>query len=418
MARVWGTVFLCAACLAPRSVMAARLAVLTVGGPADAETQRVGAEYRERLLRALAGLPGVELAGEEAIGAYFAEPSDPAAACMEAEARERLAQGQRWAGRLKPQKAIEDLKEALRVAQAVFPHPGSLALLAEIHLQLGLTHHALGQQAAADEAFETVLLLEPERQLDETVVNPLAVERFEQVRQGLLRSMKGSASLISRPPGARASVDGRDAGSAPVTIPDLLPGKHYFTLRLEGYRTWSGVLEVEPGRVARQEVFLAEGRSMQRVRLLSRLGAGGLGSASAADAEALRAGLDVEGLVLLRVLSAAGRAMIEPAIYVRGGPRIDPLGVFAAEQAPAALAERVRRYLAGERASLAGLVQPPGGGAPGGLPPPEEVPPPGPAWYERWWVWTIAGVVVAGAVATGTALALSRDSGLRVDVIR
>ena len=33
------------------------------------------------------------------------------------------------------------------------------------------------------------------------------------------------------------------------------------------------------------------------------------------------------------------------------------------------------------------------------------------AWYQKWWVWTIVGVVVAGAVTGGVIYALSDQTG-------
>jgi hypothetical protein len=56
------------------------------------------------------------------------------------------------------------------------------------------------------------------------------------------------------------------------------------------------------------------------------------------------------------------------------------------------------------RDSLGGVSKPP-------RPRPPEPPPRGPTgkpWYRRWWIWTIAGVVVAGA-AIGVGVALARD---------
>jgi len=43
-------------------------------------------------------------------------------------------------------------------------------------------------------------------------------------------------------------------------------------------------------------------------------------------------------------------------------------------------------------------------------------PRPGSAWYEHWWVWAIAGVVVAGGVTTAVVLAQPAPKTVPIDV--
>jgi hypothetical protein len=43
------------------------------------------------------------------------------------------------------------------------------------------------------------------------------------------------------------------------------------------------------------------------------------------------------------------------------------------------------------------------------------LPPPSRPWYSRWWVWTIAGAVIAGTVTA--AVLATRDSGVEPDVV-
>jgi TonB family protein len=63
----------------------------------------------------------------------------------------------------------------------------------------------------------------------------------------------GTADIVSTPPGASVSVDGRPAGETPLSGLKLKAGRHRVALALEGHEPWSGVVDVgagEKGRVA------------------------------------------------------------------------------------------------------------------------------------------------------------------------
>jgi hypothetical protein len=253
-------------------------------------------------------------------------------------------------------------------------------------------------------------LLDPARKLDEAVVNPVVIERFEHVRSDLVTSLKGSVSLLSRPSGARVLMNGRPVGHTPITIPGVLPGEHYFSMHLAGYRTWFGVLSAPAGGVEKQEVFLSEGQSIARARLLRQA----LGSAAAA--EQLARGLGVDWLVLASLSHPGGQSLAKLTAYSRA-EQLQSLGIFRLddERRPA-LIQRLARLLGGDATAFARMDPDPDPIGPDPrLPHPVEKTG---AWYSQWWFWTAVGVVVAGAAATTTVLMLDGDQGIQVDVYR
>jgi len=393
-----------------------RVAVVDLAPGAAPEHRVRDRAVLERLARDLAAAPGVEVLPAEALADFFRAPRDPQADAMAARARAHIARGQELFVRLKPDLAILEFEGALRSLEAVFADLPRLDDLAEAHLGLGVTYQAKGQEDLAAREYLRVLLLQPERQLDEAVYSPLVLERFGRMREQLATSLRGSVSLLSQPPGAEVSMDGRPVGATPITIPGVAPGAHYFALRLDGYRTWSGVLEVPAGGVERQEVFLVEGERIDRLRLRQRLEAG----ARAADAEALARGLGVGRLVLVSFEHPAGQSMLRVAAYRGGGREVLAAGVFGGEEESlAALAARLRRWLDGDATAFAPAA-PMGGGQPGGLVGGQDpvTPPAEPAWYERWWVWTLVGAAVVGAAAATTVVLLQGDSGVELTVYR
>ena len=213
-----------------------------------------------------------------------------------------------------------------------------------------MTYQALGKDSRAGQEYRTVLLLDPDRKLDDAVVNPVVIERFEQVRAELVTSMKGSVSLLSKPAGAR-------------------------------------------------------------VRLLQRID-------HASAAGQLADGLGAGWLVLMSFTHPGGQHLVKLSVFERGGP-VTTLGIFPVDvDRIEALADKVRRWMVGDRIAFAGprIVRKPDPVVPDpALPPPPDG---SSAWYEQWWVWTVVGAVVVGAAATTTVLLRDRDSGVRVDVYR
>ena len=65
-----------------------------------------------------------------------------------------------------------------------------------------------------------------------------------------------TADILSSPPGASVSVDGRPAGNTPLAGLRLKPGRHEVALALEGHETWSGTVEVAAGETGRVEARL------------------------------------------------------------------------------------------------------------------------------------------------------------------
>jgi eukaryotic-like serine/threonine-protein kinase len=69
----------------------------------------------------------------------------------------------------------------------------------------------------------------------------------------------GSLLVVSRPTGARVTIDGRDYGTTPVAVPGLPEGRHVIRLELPGYRPWEGMGQVQPGQRSRVEAALVQG---------------------------------------------------------------------------------------------------------------------------------------------------------------
>jgi serine/threonine-protein kinase len=67
---------------------------------------------------------------------------------------------------------------------------------------------------------------------------------------------QGGADVLSTPPGAAVSVDGRPVGTTPLAGLKLRPGTRRLEVALEGHETWTGTVDVAAGETGRVEVHL------------------------------------------------------------------------------------------------------------------------------------------------------------------
>jgi uncharacterized membrane protein len=62
----------------------------------------------------------------------------------------------------------------------------------------------------------------------------------------------------SNPAGAEVYLDDRLVSTTPFQLSDIAPGRHTIRIELEGYRTWSAQVNVEPGARRRISAALAQ----------------------------------------------------------------------------------------------------------------------------------------------------------------
>jgi hypothetical protein len=70
----------------------------------------------------------------------------------------------------------------------------------------------------------------------------------------------GSLYVVSRPMGARVTVDGRLVGVTPLMLTDVSSGSHTIVLTADGHRPWQTTVQVKMGERTRVAASLEEGR--------------------------------------------------------------------------------------------------------------------------------------------------------------
>ncbi len=102
--------------------------------------------------------------------------------------------------------------------------------------------------------------------------------------------MGGTLELYSTPGGAEVWSGGKQVGTTPYRVSEVVPGRHDFELRLKGYKTTATSLTVQPRQLARESAtlekephFVIEGLGLEMRHIPP--GAFQMGSASGGDSD-------------------------------------------------------------------------------------------------------------------------------------
>jgi hypothetical protein len=169
--------------------------------------------------------------------------------------------------------AIKRSAEALERFEATAAYEADEAAWktwSELMLVRALALNKSGKKKAANQALGALATARPDYVPDPGLAPPKFASLFTQIRDEL-SSGKVTISATSRPAGATVIIDGVERGVTPLEASDLLPGRHFVSLRLgeerydEAVFVRSGSAEVraelgDPRREAASQLLTAAGR--------------------------------------------------------------------------------------------------------------------------------------------------------------
>ncbi len=276
--------------------------------------------------------------------------------------------------------ATHALEAIARGVTAILPHserPEGLLLLARLQRLRGRVNLYQGEKASAAEAFAAAAEWDSEFSPPVEEWPPEARLAYSDARAQRLRSAPGALSVRVEPDCAELFVDGRSRGIGSTSIRNLAPGLHVLSASCPGFERFGATFEVlGDGALTELSVFLPALPEANAVRARALLD-------SPASAKQILLGepfayvviVDRSRQVWLRDASGATllgpRELTEPAL-------------------PTALQEKIETRESPARGAA--------------------------AWYERPWVWIVAGAVLAGGT-TAAVLAASRDGDETVRLV-
>ena len=308
-----------------------------------------------------------------------------------------MQEGQKALAALEMSTAAKKLNQAIDALSKVLPYIKK-AELADAMMALGATQFLDNDRKSAVRTFIRLITWRQDYKIDTNKYAPQLIAPFEDARKEVEKAKRGSLEIRSEPGAAEAYVDGKYIGVTPTFAEGLPAGEHWVTLKKEGYR--KAVMAANVSIKVQQMVSLPLERSGKYLLVEQALAAveKTLGKPQLeATADNLKEVLFIDHAVFVRVTQPKGGVLaVDAYLYdLRTRRRLTRVE----KTVPANDAERQLQGLATTLYSNVSYEAVEEG--------PHEAPPPKPvtrrAFYKTWWFWTVAGVVVAGAVAGGVA---------------
>jgi hypothetical protein len=292
-------------------------------------------------------------------------------------------------------------------------------------IDLGINSFLSGDEGKTEEFFRYAVSLDPTVMPDAELF-PDVITVYNRVIDDVGSRNLVRAEIETVPEGATVFVDGLDKGPAPLSE-DVLPGKHVFAARADGYASGGVIVDVRGGRrPTRVTIELEQSGGASgppQPQGVSDL-AGALMEGSGREVALYRSIADQVGARILLVLwlmpGGQATSMVSIQLFDRQADRVVGNGLSgevpldSATIGNAAYAS-IQQVIGPIGQQLAGPIGP--------TPPP----PPPPPWGEepvvppdgdndggiasQWWFWTIIGAVVAGGAATGIYFGLTASEG-------
>ncbi len=144
--------------------------------------------------------------------------------------------------------AIEKLDLAMGKLEGGAAYLTDLSMATDILYYLGVCHSFNGDEAKSNEAFLRAYVLAPDKKPDPDVFPPDVIDMFDAAISNVHGIGTGSLSVSSEPGAAQVYLDGSFMGLTPVTIDNIVAGKHFVRLVHVGYQLSGQTAVVQSGQ--------------------------------------------------------------------------------------------------------------------------------------------------------------------------
>jgi PEGA domain len=199
------------------AVAAPRMALVALGECRDPDLLRYARQFEERLSERV----GPQLLPEEQFQARVGPP--PTHTLDEVRRQVSTAENLFYNDRVADSLALLD--QTLAELERLPPGPDRAKTFGDAQLIRGMTLNAQRRRDASDDAFRSVLRVDPRHVMSPDAFSPTFRQRFDKLRAELARARKVRLSVQSQPAGATVYVDGFALGHTPATL-ELVPGTY------------------------------------------------------------------------------------------------------------------------------------------------------------------------------------------------
>ena len=160
--------------------------------------------------------------------------------------------------------ATASVEKAIRLLETNGERVPDLRKLSDAYLLAGVAYFRDGLEDDADAMLNKAVHYDPERQLKRDAYPPIFIRVFERARFNVLRRPRGRVHVKAA--GGRVFLDGRKMGTTPLTLTDVLPGKHWLRIEQRGRAPFVRKLKVRSRKTQTVEFEGGRGASNGAIR--------------------------------------------------------------------------------------------------------------------------------------------------------
>jgi tetratricopeptide (TPR) repeat protein len=194
--------------------------------------------------------------------------ADPASTQL-AEARGAVEAAKELRAKHKFRLADEALQRALSAYRAAAASLTDVSELADAWALAAAVAYSTGRDDDGARSLAQALALAPDRELPLARTSPLFSAVVAEARRAVKAAAHGSLLLESAPSNAPVTLDGIAAGSTPLSVRDVPPGLHAWSVQLPTGELAGGLVDVQPGKPASVRGQAANGKDAQAHLLVS-----------------------------------------------------------------------------------------------------------------------------------------------------
>ena len=199
------------------AVAAPRMALVALGDCRDPDLLRYARQFEQRLSDRV----GPQLLAEDRFQARVGPP--PTHTLDEVRRQVSTAENLFYNDRVAD--SLDLLDQTRAELERLPPGPERWRTFSDAQLIRGMALSSQRRREASDDAFRSVLRVDPRHVMSPDAFSPTFRQRFDKLRAELARAPKLHLSVQSQPAGATVYVDGLALGHTPATI-DLVPGNY------------------------------------------------------------------------------------------------------------------------------------------------------------------------------------------------
>jgi hypothetical protein len=164
-----------------------------------------------------------------------------------AEAKSAAAKARRALAQRKYSVAVALCLKAIRSFDASKVYLQHTDHVAKVFAMLAQALLMTGSRAAGIRSVETAMGYDPTLKVNFRTMPRKIRKPFYRAARAVLKKPKATIAVTARPKGATIHIDGDEKGRNKVRVTNVIPGRHYVVVRMEGFAPYGKIVQLAPG---------------------------------------------------------------------------------------------------------------------------------------------------------------------------